>query len=365
MLDLNTEKVIRHYEKSQKPNSLNSDFIVTIYKTSTGKILIGTWGGLFEFNRAKNNFTSIPFFNRQAQAVHEDETGTLWVCSYGNGVYFYNPRTGEKGSFTFDPADTSSIPNNYVNNLFEDSRKNMWFCTESGLCRFDFASKKIIRFTDESLLSNNQIFRMLEDNTGMLWVSTSKGLVRLDPGKKETKVYTISNGLLSEQFNYNSAFKNKEGTLFFGTGKGMISFDPSRFTQNTNIPPVYITSLQVNNQELMISDKGSSLRKSVLYATDITLPYDSSDINIEIAALSYSIPGMNGYSYKMQGLEKDWTTIKNNRKIYYTKLPPGDYIFKVKGSNSDGIWNEKETTLAVHILPPYWQVYGLICCMQS
>lgn len=354
VLDLKTEKVIRHYEKSENPNSLNSNFIVTIYKTRNGKILIGTWSGLFEYDRNKNNFISLPFFKRQAQAIMEDETGTLWVCSYGNGVYFYNPNTGLKGSFKYDAKNNNTISNNYVNNLFEDSKKNIWFCTESGLCKYDVISKKIVRYSDELPLSNNQIFRVLEDNTGILWISTSKGLVSMNPNGKETKVYNKNDGLLSEQFNYNSAFKNNDGKLYFGSEKGMISFDPSLFSRNTFVPPVFITNLQINNRELKINNHGSLLKQAVPYTSDITLPYDSSNITIEVAALSYSVPGKNEFAYKMEGLDKDWTFIKNNRKIYYTKLPPGNYIFKVKGSNGGEIWNEKETVLNIHILPPFW-----------
>lgn len=354
VMDLSTEKVVRHYEKSSKPNSLNSNFIVTIYKTRNGKILIGTWGGLFEFDRQKNNFISLPFFNRQAQAILEDENGTIWVCSYGNGVYFYNPANGIKGSFTFNAKDSNSLPNNYVNNLFEDSKRNIWFCTESGLCRYDFLLKKIVRFTDDFLLGNNQIFRVLEDNSGILWISTSKGLVRMNPTSKETKLFNTDNGLLTEQFNYNSAYKNKEGKLFFGTEKGMISFDPLQFSRSSFIPPVYITSIYVNNQELNVNHYRSLSDNTGHYTAGLTLPYDSSNINIDVAALSFSIPGRNEYSYKMEGVDKDWNYIKNNPKIYYTKLSPGNYTFKVKGSNSDGIWNPDETILTIHITPPFW-----------
>lgn len=350
VLDLTTEKVIKHYEKSEKPNSLNSNFIVTLYKTKEDKILVGTWGGLFEFNMKKNNFTPLPYFNRQAQAIHEDENGTLWVCSYGNGVYYYNPNTKLQGSFNYNPKDVNSLPNNYVNNLFEDSKKNIWFCTESGLCVYDHVLKKIVRYTDNPILGNDQIFRVLEDNLGSLWISTSRGLVNFNPVSKETKLYNTLNGLLTDQFNYNSAYKSNDGKLYFGTQKGMISFEPSLLKKNNFIPPIYITNLQINNQEI----NNTRLKQAVPYTSDITLPYDSSNITIEVAALSYSISGMNEYAYKMDGLDKDWTYINHNRKIYYTKLPPGNYIFRVKGSNNSQVWNEKEATLNIHILPPFW-----------
>jgi signal transduction histidine kinase/DNA-binding response OmpR family regulator len=308
----------------------------------------------------------VPFFNHQAQAIHEDEQGTLWVCSYGNGVYYYNERSGEKGNLRYDTADQHSLTNNYVNNLFEDSKHKIWFCTESGLCYFDPGLKKIVRYISEPALGDNQVFKMLEDKSGWLWVSTSKGLITLNLQKNQSKIYNTNNGLLSEQFNYNSGFKNSDGNLFFGTVKGMISFNPSAFNENRVVPPVYITGLQVNNKDLKVEPQNSALHQSIEYTKKITLAYDSSNINIEVAALSYTMPALNEYMYKMVGLDKDWTKIESNCKIYYTKMPPGNYTFEIKGSNGDKVWNNKLTQLSVEILPAWWEsrlaylIYALI-----
>ncbi|MEP6684035.1 MAG: two-component regulator propeller domain-containing protein [Parafilimonas sp.] len=353
VMDLQTEKVIKHYEKNDKPNSLNSNFIVTIYKRKNGDILIGTWNGLYKYNKANDNFILMPYFNRQAQSILEDENNTLWVCSYGNGVYFYNEQTGVKGSFNYDAHNQNSLSNNYVNSIFEDNKKNIWFCTESGLCRYDASSKKIIRI-DEPALRDNQIFKVLQDDNGLLWISTSKGLVRLNPQNNQTKTYNTNTGLLSEQFNYNSAFKCNNGNLYFGTVKGLISFNPSAFVENKSAPPVYITNIEVNNKQLKIGSENARLKQAVPYTSSITLPYDSSSLTIQVAALSYIIPAMNEYMYKMDGLDKDWTHINGNRNIYYTKLPPGNYTFEIKASNSDDVWNKTPTTLSIQILPPFW-----------
>jgi len=354
VLDLKTEKVIRHYEKSEKPHSLSSNFIVTLYKTAEGDILVGTWAGLYKYDKRNDNFILMPYFNRQAQAIHEDEAGTLWVCSYGNGVYFYNEKTGLKGNFKYDPKNRNSLSNNYVNNLFEDSRKNIWFCTESGLCRYDYKEKTIIRSSAEPVLRDNQVFRVMEDNAGMLWVSTSKGLIDLDPASGQTKSFNTGNGLLSDQFNYNSACKDKDGTMYFGTVKGMISFNPATFTENSFVPPVYITGIQVNNEELKIDSLRSRLKRSVIYTSSITLPYDSSTVSIEVSALSYAMPDRNEYLYRMEGLDKTWNHLNSNGKIYYTKLSPGNYVFNVKGSAGGEVWNNKVTQLNIQVLPPWW-----------
>lgn len=354
VMDLKTFKVIRHYDASKKPNSLASNFIISLYKTNQGDILVGTWFGLFKYNRKENNFTSMPFFNSHIQCIHEDEDGTLWVGTYGNGVYFLNKKKNIKGRMNYRPGKANSLINNYVNNLFEDQQKNFWFCTERGLSHYDRKTGIIKNYTIEDGLPDNQVFRIMEDNSGFFWISTAKGLSRFDMAKNEFTNYHSANGLPTEQFNYNSSFKNDDGTLYFGTVKGMISFNPKDFIKNTFIPPVYITGLQINNEEAPIGNEKNGLHQSITYTKKITLPYDQSNISIDVAALSYIIPEMNEYSYKMEGIDKDWITLKKNRRIFYTKLPPGKYTFKVKGSNSEGVWNNKETFLNLEILPPLW-----------
>ncbi|HVY74013.1 MAG TPA: two-component regulator propeller domain-containing protein, partial [Puia sp.] len=353
VMDLRTEKVIRHYEKGNTPNSLSSNFIVCLYKTRGGDILVGTWSGLYKYNPAEDNFLPLPYFNRQAQAILEDRNGTLWVCSYGNGVYYYNARTGAKGSFTYNPNDPASLSNNYVNNLFEDSRGNIWFCTESGLCRYSPVTGRIKRSSASPALRDNQVFRVLEDNSGTLWITTSKGLISLESGSDTTHIYTADNGLLSEQFNYNSAYKGSDGALFFGTVKGMIRFNPAAIVRNRFVPPVYITGLQANNYPLHLRADPDQ-QEALPYTYSLTLPYDSSNISIEAAALSYTMPTLNRYLFKMEGLDKSWTLSEGNRKIYYTKLAPGHYTFMIKGSNGDEVWNKRFTQLRITILPPWW-----------
>lgn len=343
LMDLRTEKVIKHYKDGPGPNDLKGNFIVSLHRTRDGKILVGTWNGLFVYNRAQDNFTRLPFFNKQVQAIFEDASGTIWAASYGNGVYYFNPTTNLSGRLLYDSLNESSLPNNYVNNLYEDSQKNIWFSTESGICKFNPSTKKMVRFTEGPL--NNQTFRMLEDNEQRLWISTAKGLVCLDTHTNQYKLFSTAHGLLSDQFNYNSAYRSPEGDMYFGTVKGMIRFRPAELPKNNYIPPVFITGLQVNN---------SVRHFPAAQFASVELPYDSSSLTIDVAALSYTIPEMNEFAYRMEGIDKDWNYIKTNRKIYFTKLAPGDYRFMVKGSNSGEIWNEKISGIDIRILPPIW-----------
>ncbi len=355
IMNIKTGKVIRHFNAGPGPHELKNDFIVTLFQTRSGEILIGTWKGLFRYNHQSDDFSPVPFFEAPIQVLWEDEQGTLWACTQGSGVIYYNPQTKQTGSLLYDANNPNSLCENHVNGIFEDSRKNLWFATEGGLCEYQKDKKIFTRYTTKNGMPDNLIFRILEDEKNNLFISTSRGLVCLNPDNGDIRNYTKSNGLLSDQFNYNSAFKDSDGRMFFGSVKGLISFKPNEFIKNTGIPPVYITGFQVNNNELAVNTTGSTLKESIIYTKNISLTYDQSTFSIDFAALSYTVPEMNEYSYKMDGLDKEWISLKNNRKVYYTKLPPGSYTFKVKGSNSSGIWNNQEATLEILIKPPYWQ----------
>ncbi len=354
VMDILTEKVIRHYYAGPGGHSLKNNFIVTIFQTKSHDILVGTWGGLFKYNRATDDFTAVHELNSHIQALLEDDENILWCCTQGDGVYCYNPQTKQYSNFKYDPHVENSLIDNHVNGIFQDSKKNLWFGTEGGLCKYEKDKGRFTRYTTKNGLPDNLIFRILEDDKNNLWISTSKGLVCFNPDAGSIKTYKQSNGLLSDQFNYNSSFKDTDGMMYFGSVKGLIGFNPSQFITNTAVPPVYITGFQVNNNELTVDQESSYLKESITYTKLISLPYDKSTISIDFAALSYTVPEMNEYAYKMDGLDKDWTYLKTNRKVYFTKLPPGKYTFEVKGSNSSGVWNEKQANLEIYISPPFW-----------
>jgi ligand-binding sensor domain-containing protein/signal transduction histidine kinase/DNA-binding response OmpR family regulator len=366
IMSIKTGKIIRHYDAGPGPQDLKNNFIVTIFQTRSGDVLVGTQNGLFRYNRQTDDFSPVPHFESQIQTLWEDEEGTLWACTRGNGVIFYNPRLNRNGTLLYNANDSNSLPSNYINGIYEDGKKNLWFATDVGLCKFQRDRDKFTRYTTKNGLPDNLIFRILEDEENNLFVSTSKGLVCFNPGNGQIRTYTQSNGLLSDQFNYNSSFKDVDGRMFFGSGKGLISFKPGEFIKNTDIPPVYITGLEVNNREISANMKNSPLQESIIYAKTISLPYDQSTLNIDFAALSYSVPEMNEYAYKMEGLDKEWTFLKSNRKVYYTKLIPGNYVFKVKGSNSSAVWNSKEAWIDIRIYPPWWEsiwAYFMYACI--
>ncbi|MCF2493036.1 hybrid sensor histidine kinase/response regulator transcription factor [Dyadobacter chenhuakuii] len=365
VMDLKTNKVIRHYTTSM-PNTFGSNFVVTLYKTRANEILVGTWSGLFIYNRSTDDFAPMTFVNTQVQSIHEDKEGTLWVASYGGGIFYFNPKTGKKGRIQYDAGKKGGLLDNYINSLYQSKNGDFWFCTEHGLSRYNAVTRQFKNYRIEDGLPDNQVFRVLEDDMGNFWISTSRGLSMLNVKTGKFTNYNEANGLLSEQFNYNSSFKNNDGTLFFGTVAGLISLKPALFNKNTYVPPVYITGIQANNQELHIGGKNSPLTESPIYTGGIKLPYDRSSLSFDVAALSYVIPEMNHYKYKMEGIEPQWITLSNSKKISFSKLPPGHYVLRVMGSNNDQVWNGREARLNIDILPPWWatgwayMLYGTI-----
>ncbi|HMR83248.1 MAG TPA: two-component regulator propeller domain-containing protein [Niabella sp.] len=352
VMDIKTGKVMRHYDSDEEKHGLSGNFIVALYRTKANDILVATWNGMFKYDRENDRFIRFPHFNFQVQSMREGSDGLLWIATYGNGVYLLNPNTGALKNLRSETGNRNSLLNNYVNGLYEDYQGNFWFCTEGGISKYE-RSGKFINYTIDDGLPDNQIYRVEEDKNHNLWISSAKGLIRLHPQSGKMTIYKATDGLPTEQFNYNSSYKDNDGRLFFGTIRGMISFKPSAFIKNNYVPPVYITNLLVNNKEPVIS-ASSLLKQSVLYTQTLRLPYDSANLSFDIAALSFISPESNTYSYIMEGYDKDWSSFTGHQRIYYNKLPPGSYRFKIKGANNSGLWNPRETVLNILVASPWW-----------
>jgi signal transduction histidine kinase/ligand-binding sensor domain-containing protein len=357
IMDIESGKVIRHFESGPGPNDLKSDFIVTLLRTRSGIIYLGTNNGLYRYNEKEENFSPVKEFAPGGfiASLLEDHEGTIWAGTHGNGIRYFNPSTGVSGFYKTEVNNKNSLSANIVNAIYEDVRNELWFATEGGgLCKLNPKTNTFTRYTTQDGLPSNFIFKVLEDASENLWVTTSKGLVNINRHKEQITVYTRANGLLNDQFNYNSGYKAADGTIYFGSVRGMITFNPSRRYQSNFVPPVFITGFQVNNKELEIDkDDKRMLSSTILYTDNITLSHDQSTFSIDFAALSYSSPERTEYSYKMEGVDKDWTRIETNRRVYYTNIKPGSYQFKLKAS-SRGFQGNYEKSLAIKILPPLW-----------
>ncbi|GAA0537319.1 ligand-binding sensor domain-containing protein [Chitinophaga japonensis] len=356
VLDLHTGRRLRHYNADPAANGLLSNFIISACRTRAGEILLGTSYGIYRYQRSTGRFVMAREFpeNSYVFCLYEDRDGIIWAGTIGKGLYYYNARTGEKGNFVYNAGDSNSLGSNSVCGIFQDSDQHLWISTEGGgVCKLNKDRRSFTRFNTASGLPSNMVYKVLEDKSKRLWISTSQGLARYDPAQNSWKVYTRSHGLLTDQFNYSSGYRDSTGTLYFGSVKGLISFDPDLLAPDKASPPVYITSFQVNNQDLPISR--STMPYSVSFMDTVTLAYDRSSFAIGFAALTYIAADMTQYAYRLDGLDKDWTYLPANRKAYFTGLAPGDYTFRVRTAGNDGSWrNREETRLLIRIAPPWW-----------
>lgn len=356
VLNIRTGKVIRRFNMQSGLSALKSNFIYCIYRPLAGPIMLGTTRGAYQYDAARDDF--VPFeglpLNNWYSCLLRDKSGIFWAGTYGSGIHCYDPLSGKKSNFRYGENDVHSACSDRINSIFEDSRGRLWFATEGGLCRYNRGENNFTRYTTANGFPSDFILSILEDKQGRLWISSSRGLSCFNPENGRVKTYTRANGLLSDQFNFNSAYKDTCGRMYFGSGKGFISFHPDEFVQNTFTGPVYITGFQVHNRDLPIATVGSPLERSVTCTDNITLGYHQSTFSIDFALLSYTAPEIAEYAYQLEGLDKNWTYLKTNRKAYFTELASGAYTFRVKACNSGGVWSP-ETTLLIQILPPWWR----------
>ncbi|WP_205514449.1 ligand-binding sensor domain-containing protein [Longitalea arenae] len=358
ILDRRSGKVLKHYGSDIKDWTFRNNFIVTMLETRRGEVYVGSGAGLYRYRPATADFEWLHEtpHGEFISCLKEDHAGVILIGTHTQGLLYYDPLTRHRGRLQNNPADTNSLSINDINAVEEDSHHNIWIATEGGgLCKLDADRKRITRYTTQQGMPSNFVFKVVEDNDLMLWITTSKGLVRLNPATQQMTVYTKANGLLYDQFNYNSGYKDASGKLYFGSIKGMISFRPRDFVASQFVPPVYITGFQVHNKELLINRNQSPLQQSILYTKKITLPYDQSSFSIDFAALSYTSPEITEYKYMMEGLDKSWTCLPTNRKVYFTNLAPGQYRFRLTAA-INGRWS-REQELQIIISPPFWNTW--------
>ncbi|RXK62031.1 sensor histidine kinase [Lacibacter luteus] len=356
IMDLRTEKIIKRYSYGTGKHELKSNFVVSMLKSKKDVIYIGSSNSLYKYNpqiKAFDLLDDVPS-NIFISCLLEGSDNTIWVGTHNHGVFYFNPYTGARGQILNKPGSNISLMNNIVNALTEDRQHNIWISTDGGgIAMLNKEKTKLTSYTTADGLPSNFIFKALEDNDGNMWITTTRGLVQLISASKKITVYTKDNGLLNDQFNYNSGYKDSNGIMYFGSVKGMIRFHPDDFENASKIGPVYITGFQVQNEEQQIGVKNSFLKQSILYTKEIVLPHDRSSFSIDFTSLSYTSPEMTEYSYFMKGADENWTTIKPNRKVYFSNLSPGSYIFQVKAS-VNGMWTTDVKELKIKILPPFW-----------
>ncbi len=354
--DLKTKTLKNYRHKATNENTLNDDCIFSIYKTRKGNIYVGTPVGLNKYDKSDNNFKHIPQVSAFVYDMKEDDFGNLWIATYGSGVIRLEVNTNKWIHYDTIQQSDNTIVGSKLTSIYIDNQKRLIFTSEGrGIFIYDYKTDKFKNITEADGLPNNVVYGILDDPNGNLWLSCNKGLVCFnisDPSK--SLLYGIEDGLQSNQFNYKSSFKSRDGKFYFGGINGFSCFYPNDLLANRNkiIPHVEITNISLlgnsnNNLEKEISTQLNKNGK-------IILPYNKSSFTISYVGLSYTTQTKNRYAYMMDGVDKEWNDVGINRQVTYVNLPPGKYTFKVKASNNSGLWNEQGAEIDIQITPPIW-----------
>ncbi len=280
----------------------------------------------------------------------------LWIGSSNQGLFKYNLNTGEFTQYNKNTEAVSDIvTNNDVYFVLEDSKGIVWFSTPNGLGKLDPKTEKIKYFTEDDGLPTNLVGAIQEDNYGNLWISSAAGLttlVRNETGERESFInIDIKDGLQGYSFSL-ASWRTNNGELFFGGDNGVNYFIPGRTNQTK--PKIVLTDLKISDVSVFNDITTSPLKKDLNSTEELTLDYSQNDISLQFAPIHYSRPERNLIAYKLEGFNKDWVYSKLHFASF-TNLDPGNYTFRLKAANGDGVWSEKEKIIHIEVLPPYWR----------
>jgi len=354
------------------PGSLSANFVKVIHEDRSGTLWIGTIdGGLNRFDRNTGRFVrfqaddSSPgnLSDNSVFAIEDDHRGHLWIGT-AEGLNRYDPRNNRFLHCKKSPDDPASLGGEVVRSLYCDRSGGLWVGTDGGgLSRLisgaDSDRPRFKHYRVKDGLPNDSVLGILEDDHGTLWLSTHNGLCRFDPATGSFRNYDRRDGLQGNDFRGGACWKSRSGEMFFGGSHGFSVFHPDQIRDNRNVPPIVILDFQIFTKHVPVGrgrgDGRAVLEKFVTETDQIELSHKDAVFSFEFAALHYVAPEKNEYAYWMEGLEKEWNYVGNRRFVTYTTLPAGDYVFHVKGANSDGVWNDRGLALKITIRPPFWK----------
>ncbi|MEW6468375.1 MAG: two-component regulator propeller domain-containing protein [Bacteroidota bacterium] len=360
---------------SAENSQIKNGTILSIVEDSKGKVWIGAYGdegGVYVYDKASGAFThyseSTGLAANKVYAVYIDSKGQAWIGTDNGGVNILDGATGKiLKTYKYDKNNLSgTISSNTVYCFYEDKEGNMWLGTKNGLNKLHLSDGRIDHYYVKDGLPNDNIYTIVEDEKGYYWLSTNKGISRFNPQAENRngsafRNYDVNDGLQDEEFAQFSAFRNpKTGEILMGGLNGFNSFFPSKIQDNRHIPPVFITSYKRFGKEVLLDTIISDKRY-------IELSYKDNFFSFEFASLDFVFPAKNKYSYKMEGVDEDWSPPSTNRYASYTNLSGGEYVLRVRASNNDGLWNEEGATLYIKIIPPFWRTktFYAVCTLLA
>jgi signal transduction histidine kinase/ligand-binding sensor domain-containing protein len=403
-LNLFDDKNGRFRSFNMDNSNLSSNSVLCAIEDSGDHIWLGTWdGGLVEFDPETGSFKSFTTRNSGIQdnmifSIAEGYNNDLWLGSNEHGLIHYlikenrfinytpqnsnignalifkilkysggrflvgntdnfqifSPADNHFTTFAFDSANIKTLSYSKVTDILVDNDSCIWIGTPNGLNRFNPERGSFTRYYEKDGLPNNFIHALILDNSNTLWVTTNGGVGRFDYKNNKFKNFTKSDGLQSNEFFDRSILKTKKGAILMGGTRGFNIIYPEKIIENKSVPDILITDFKIFNKSVKPGSKNSPLVQNITETKSLTLPSALSVITFSFAVMDFSAPEENKYAYKMENFDKDWIYPEKRSDVTYTSLDPGHYVFRVKGSNNDGVWNEEGTSIYITILPPWW-----------
>lgn len=341
--------------------------IYSIIRDRKGNLWVGgasTEFGLtcFVNDRLVTTFTNNvdePFYLSNVRCVLEEEDGVLLLGSTADGLLRFDTNKKQLTKYSNEATvESYRIPNNYISAIVRTKSGEIWVSTYGGgIFQFDKTEHvKRVMTARDGLLDNN-ICSLVESSDRKLWMSTVNGLIMFDPVGGEVRNYHRHNGIDIREFTLHSGIALPDGNLCFAGSNGFVTFQVAAMDKNENIPSVVLEQLSVNNQPIEVGDESGVLDKVLDSMDTIRLLYNENNFSITYQALNYIYSTQNQYAYKLEGYDTDWNYVGGRNSAFYTNLSPGKYVFHVKGSNNDGVWNEQGRSLTIIVQPPLWRTW--------
>ena len=363
-MDLANGRIVHYLANEDNPSSLSGNIIYSIQPDQDDHLWIGTGdGGLSHFDGRQfksyrydaNDSTSLS--NNDIRCMTKDFKGNLWIGTFGGGLNCFDPETGIFSHFQQRENAPGGLSSNTIYSLLFTDSTQLWIGTDNGLNLLDLSNHTFTVYTTSQGLPSNVIYCIINDDNGNLWISTNRGISRFNIAKAEFRNYGLKDGLQGNEFNPGAGFKTKRGEILFGGFNGYNSFYPNRMEDNIYIPEIVITEFRILNEKILPGNPKSPLKKPIYETDTLVLSHLQNTFSFEFVALNYTNAENNEYAYKLENFDKKWNEVKNRRFANYTNVPPGNYTFKVIGSNNDGFWNYDGKSIYIVISPPFWQTW--------